>query len=54
MQTFLATGLRLTGKFTMPIVLGVSLGLSGCASTGDSVEEAKAADYPTARKLSNR
>ena len=52
MQTFLATGLRLTGKFTMPIVLGVSLGLSGCASTGDSVEEAKAADYPTARNSS--
>ena len=36
----------------MPIVLGVSLGLSGCASTGDSGEEAKAADYPTARKSS--
>ena len=52
MQTLLATGSKLTGKLTFSLVLGLSLGLSGCASTSDSVDEAKASDYPTARKSS--
>ena len=52
MQTLLATGSKLTGKLTFSLVLGLSLGLSGCAATSDSVDEAKASDYPTARKSS--